>query len=129
MTIEFPPHISYGVPNPDNAVARIVEGPLNKDLIEVFDELTTTAFRIQSFECGEDWERLPRSSAVHVDEALTEVGNSLLGDRSLVSDVLTYLGDSLAQGNVLYALAGLYEAGDIGLGEAMRSQLVKAGEL
>lgn len=127
MSIEFPAYRSYGVPNPDMAVPRIVEGPLNPELVEVFDDLVTAAFRVGRIEMSEAWATVPEESAGKIDEALTEVGIALLGDAQLVDDVCTVLGDGIAEGDVLEALADLHASGSLKLGPAMRSQIERSG--
>lgn len=124
---DFPAYREYGVPNPPAAVARIVEGPLREALIPVFDELLTAAFQLGRFESSDEWAALPESAARKVDEALTEVGVALLGDRDLVSDVSCACGDADGVGDVLAALVDLYEYGSVELGPAMVAQLRRAG--
>lgn len=120
---EFPPYRSYGVPNPPGAVARIIEGPLNPDLVALFEELLSAAFRVSRIESSEHWAALPERSGHRIDESLNEVGLALFGDSSLVDDVCTCLGDGPADGDVMWALADLYEHGEVELGPAMRAQV------
>jgi hypothetical protein len=86
-------------------------------MVERFDRLITLVF-----ELGPDD---PGASAVNT--AAAEVGVALLSDRALVGDVCAWLGDGPAEGDVLAALAGLYEMGEIELGAAMRADLTRAG--
>lgn len=114
---EFPAYRPYGRPAPAGSVTRIVEGPLDEALVERFDRLITLAFELSEDDPG----------AAAVNAAATEVGVALLGDRGLVDDVCAWLGDGPAEGDVLGALAGLYELGEIELGPAMRADLIRAG--
>lgn len=121
--IEFPAFRSYGVPNPAGVVRRIVEGPLNPELVALFDELLTTGFKVGRIECSETWKVLPDGACEAVNDAVRSTGLALLGDAGLLDDVCCVLGDGPAEGDVMWALAELYEGGDIELGPAMRAQI------
>jgi hypothetical protein len=115
--IDFRDYRPCGRPAPDGTVARIVEGPLDEALVDRFDRLITLVFELGPDDPGAD----------AVNAAAAEVGVALLGDRGLVDDVCAWLGDGPAEGDVLGALAGLYELGEIELGSAMRGDLIRAG--
>jgi hypothetical protein len=121
------PVLRYGVPNPPGAVARVVEGPLDRGLVALFDEVVSAAFRVSSIECSDAWEALPAAAADRVNESVYEVGMALLGDRAFIEDVTCVLGDGPAEGDVLGAICDLHSAGELRLGSPMRSQLLAAG--